>query len=278
MADLVHSTNGAAMQPRQSQPLQFSDEQRQIIRDTLANGASEQEFAPLMEMAKARGLNPLTQQIWFVKRWDSAKSREVWACQVSIDGLRAQAERTGLYAGQDEPEFEYEKDGRLKLAKVKVYRKDWERPAVGVARWSEFAALKKDGTPTHMWANKSHIMLAKVAEAQALRKAFPQDTSGLYTAEEMEASSGPAVRVEAGEVESRTEAHAAKSVDLTAELIARINDAQTPLELEAIGAEIKKQPASIKAALRVAYQEKKSYLADAPPPDLGSPRDPGEEG
>ena len=86
-------------------PLTFTEDQSQMIRDAYANGATDGEFAVLMEIAKARRLNPLLKQLHFVKRWDKDKARMVWATQVSIDGLRAIAERTGLYAGQDEPEF-----------------------------------------------------------------------------------------------------------------------------------------------------------------------------
>ena len=55
--------------------LVFSDEQQQMIRDTFANGASDSEFAWLMEVARARRLNPLFRQIHFVARWDSKKKR-----------------------------------------------------------------------------------------------------------------------------------------------------------------------------------------------------------
>lgn len=273
---LTHGSNGKALvTPMDS--FAPTVEQRQIIRDTYANGATDQEFSVLIEMAKARNLNPFLGQIWFVQRWDSQKSRMVWACQVSIDGLRAQAERTGNYAGQDEPEFEYEKDGAIKLARVKVYRKDWERPAVGVAFWSEYAAKKKDGGLTGMWAGKPHVMIAKCAEALALRKAFPQDTQGLYTAEEVESG---AVRVEAQQEEDprALERQLQKSVNVLEDFKARIDSAQTPIELEAIGAEIRKQPASIKAALKDPYRLRKEHIADMPPPDLGSPREAGEEG
>lgn len=166
--------------------LALSSEQESLIRDMYGNGASETEFRVFLEVCRARRLNPLTKQIHFVSRYDSDKSRNVWSAQVSIDGLRAIAERTGKYDGQDEPEFEYEgKDRSLVLAKVKVYRKDWSRPAVGVARFSEYAQRKRDGGLTHMWATKGHIMIAKCAEALALRKAFPEDLSGLYVDEEM---------------------------------------------------------------------------------------------
>ena len=169
-------------------PLVFSDEQRQMIRETFANGANDSEFAVLMEVAKTRRLNPLMRQIHFVKRW--TPRGDVWSVQVSIDGLRAIAERTGLYAGQDEPEFTEEEDGSLKCCKVRVYRKDWPRAAVGVAYFAEYVQTTRDKQtgkvrPNEMWGRMPHTMLAKCAEALALRKAFPEDMGGLYTGDEM---------------------------------------------------------------------------------------------
>jgi phage recombination protein Bet len=164
--------------------LEFSDDQRLMIRDMYAKGATDQEFSVLLEIASVRRLNPLLKQIHFVKRWDGKLKREVWAAQVSIDGLRAIAERTGRYDGQDEPEYIYE-NNKLVCAKVKVYRKDWGRPAVGVAHWNEFVQTTKEGGPTRFWQQMPHVMLAKCAEAAGHRKAFPEDTSGLYIPEEM---------------------------------------------------------------------------------------------
>lgn len=181
-------------------PLEFSEEQRRMIRETFANGASDSEFAVLMEVARARRLSPLLRQIHFVKRWDSLNRREVWSVQASIDGLRAIAERTGLYDGQDEPEF-IEADGRLVACKVRVHRKDWTRPAVGVAYWDEYVQVARDKTtgkerPAAMWARMPHVMLAKCAESIALRKAFPEDIGGIYSAEEMAQSQGDGGRLE----------------------------------------------------------------------------------
>jgi len=190
-------------------PLEFTDDQRRMIRDSFANGASDGEFAVLMEIAKARRLNPLLRQVHFVSRWDTSKGREVWATQVSIDGLRAIAERTGLYAGQDKPEFTERPDGSIVSCEVRVYRKDWPRPAVGVAYWSEYVQTRKDKAsgklfPTSFWQRMPHTMLAKCAEALALRKAFPEDMSGLYTADEMgQAENDPVIVDAAPAVDSR---------------------------------------------------------------------------
>jgi phage recombination protein Bet len=173
------------------QPLEFSPDQERMIRDMYLNGAPPEEAAVLLEVAKLRRLNPILKQVHFIPRWDSAKKRNVWAAQVSIDGLRVIAERTGLYEGQDEPEFEHNQaeKGRLILAKVRVYRKGWTRPAVGVAYWDEYAQQYKNQQGqwelSPMWRRMPHVMLAKCAEALALRKAFPEDTSGLYIPEEM---------------------------------------------------------------------------------------------
>lgn len=167
-------------------PLDFTEQQKKMILDAFLNGASPAEAAVLMELARLRHLNPLTRQIHFVKRWDTEKNGWIWAAQVGIDGFRAIAERTGLYDGQDEPEFVYDdKSKGLVFCRVKVYRKDWKRPAIGIAHFSEFAQLKKDGSPTRMWASKPHVMLAKCAEAAAFRKAFPEDSSGLYEEAEL---------------------------------------------------------------------------------------------
>ena len=50
--------------------LEFTSEQRAMIRDTFANGASDGEFAVLMEVARARRLNPLLKQVHFFQRYD----------------------------------------------------------------------------------------------------------------------------------------------------------------------------------------------------------------
>jgi phage recombination protein Bet len=206
--------------PSRVAPLDFTEEQRQLIRDTFANGCSDAEFAVLMEVARARRLNPLFRQIHFVQRWDSDKHRMVWAAQASIDGLRAIAQRTGLYQGQDEPEFVEHDDGTLKLCKVRVWRKDWPRPAVGVAYWNEYVQTTRDKhtgklRPTAMWARMPHVMLAKVAEAIALRKAFPEDMAGLYTTDEMAQAMSAPLPAQAP-VPHRTECHVAASLPAVA--------------------------------------------------------------
>jgi phage recombination protein Bet len=185
MTNAIELAEHRAIAVHQEQ-LEFTSAQRAMIRDTYANGASEKEFQVLLEVAKLRRLNPLLRQIHFVKRWNGQLKRDVWSAQVSVDGLRAIAERTGKYDGQDEAEFGPMVDGFPEWARVKVYRKDWRRPAVGTAYWSEYVQRSKEGGPTRFWKEMPRVMLAKCAEAIAMRKAFPEDMGGLYTDEEMQ--------------------------------------------------------------------------------------------
>lgn len=262
-----------------AEPLAFTEQQERMIRDTFANGASPQEFAVLMEIARARRLNPLLRQIHFVKRYDRDKGREVWSTQVSIDGLRAIAERTGKYDGQDEPEF-IEEAGRLVACKVRVYRKDWTRPVVGVAYWSEYVQTKRDGAPTAFWQRMPHVMLSKCAEALALRKAFPEDMSGLYTPEEMAQADRPR-RTEAitadGEIvdsEQDLEKALAASIDWTKWAEAHLRAMQDASDMGAllevwaiVNDDVKRlrPPSQYVEAIKAAKDERKSELHGGAP-------------
>jgi len=140
-------------------------------------------------------LDPFSKQIYAIQR------KGKWTFQISIDGLRAIADRTGQYAGSDEPlfdegltQFECEAAGRAipTVCKVTVYKivQGHKCSFVGVAKYSEYVQAY-NGKASEMWAKMPYTMMAKCAESQALRKAFPQ-----VTQVEQQASAVQSVEVE----------------------------------------------------------------------------------
>lgn len=163
------------------QPPTAINPQIELIRRTVAKGATDDELRLFLHQCKKTGLDPLAKQIYFQKR--STKNGDIVTVITSIDGYRLVADRTGKYAGNDDPVFDDEVTPRK--ATVTVYKLiNGERCAFSAsARWDQYFPGDAQG---FMWRKMPHLMLGKCAEALALRKAFPAELSGVYTKEEME--------------------------------------------------------------------------------------------
>jgi phage recombination protein Bet len=191
--ELIQSTGSYA-------PGQFSQEKLALIKQTVAKGTTDLEFAWFMENCRALGLDPLRKQIYCVKRFEKKTKTETMTIQIGIDGFRLQAQRTNEYIGQTKPEW-CDRSGRWvevwtqtsvrpTAARVGVYRKGFVAPVYAVAHYTEFEQNYYDPEargyrPAGLWAKMPLNQLIKCAEAAALRKTFPAELSGYYVPEEM---------------------------------------------------------------------------------------------
>lgn len=182
----------------------YSQEQVALLKSQVFKDSNDDEFGYFMEICKGKRLNPFTKQIYAWKQKEKDKNGNVIGHKmlivVGIDGLRTIAQRSREYAGGSRTEWCGE-DGVWKdvwlsdkypaAARVFVRGKGDTEPTIGVAHWYEYAKLW-NGKATGKWAEMPANMLAKCAEALALRKRFPDDLSGLYSPEEIDHAENPA--------------------------------------------------------------------------------------
>lgn len=162
---------------------EWTDARKDFIRRNFCAGAPDEFVQPFLALCEKRNLSPEAKHIYLVPRYDAKAKRNIYTPQTSIDGYRLIAARTGQYAGSDDPLFA-ESGNRPSKATVTVYRAvaGTRCPFTASAYWSEYYP---GANKSFMWDKMPHTMLAKVAESLALRKAFPEEMSGLYTTEEM---------------------------------------------------------------------------------------------
>jgi len=160
----------------------WTPEQTQLISTTIAPGCSNDELRLFAYACQRTGLDPFSKQVYAIKRAGKL------TIQVSIDGLRAIAERTGqldgsetYWCGEDGVWADVWLDSKPPAAaKTIIYRKGCAHPFTATARFADFNAGQG------LWSKMPSVMIAKCSEAQALRRAFPADMSGVYSTDEMD--------------------------------------------------------------------------------------------
>lgn len=180
--------------------MQLSDAELDVLLEGKGTPHERQMFKSTVENT---GLNPFSRQICasFRNSRENVNGQEQWVqkmtIQVQIDGFRTLAAKTGLYGGQDGPYFcgpdgvwqdVWLSDQPPVACKVGVINLNFRQPLYAVAKFSEFAQMKKQGNGyvvNAMWSKMPTLMLAKCAEALALRRAFPDQLSGMIVPEEI---------------------------------------------------------------------------------------------
>jgi phage recombination protein Bet len=222
--------------PSEMSTREFSRKEVELLKRTIAQDATDTELSMFIQNCKRYGLDPFTGQIHAVKRWDSNAGREVMSVQVGIDGFRLIADRTGKWRGTVGPYWcdssgewtdVWLQDQYPAAAKVGVLRSDFDEPRWGIARWDAYVATKKGGDPQFMWRKMPAHMLAKCAEALALRSAFPNDLSGLYTDAEMDQAGGNEKRTYDG-----PDPHEVSEAEVVTEKVEAYGHTLTPQQAE----------------------------------------------
>jgi phage recombination protein Bet len=229
----------------------FSREQIDTIKQTVARGANDAQLALFLEVCRSRGLDPFTKQVYYTPQ----------GVIVSIDGLRSIAERTGCYA-PGPTRFELDANGGLVAAHVTVRK-------LVAGQWFDVEASayyeEYKGT-SPIWRRMPKVMLEKCGESRALRKCFPAHLSGLYESSEMD----QAQRDERPVEQPRTVTVTVEPVEQSAAYLAAanaINEANTQDDLKVIAGRIAGSrdilTADEQRKLREIYVARKSEIGGA---------------
>ena len=221
----------------------ITDEQWNLVKRTLMDTDkvqfSDDEFKLFVNQAKRTGLDPFTRQIY------ATKTGGKMTVQATIDGLRLIAQRSGEYQGQTRPVWfdedgnEYKvwpkKKGFPYACEVGVYKDGFKEPLYAMAIFDEYVTKSKDFKTQemkigYMWQKMPALMIAKVAEALALRKAFPNDMSGIYSSEEIPEEDDIKQLRETNDAESKTlKEHKKKDTEISKKTKNKIeNNPQDP--------------------------------------------------
>lgn len=139
------------------------------------------------KVCREHGLSPFTKEIYLVNYGGK------YTTQTGIDGFRRRANETGQHLGTDDPKFDLKGDGSYKTAfDLKAENKLPQTCTVTVHRaignqkasFTHTAVFSEFSSGKNKWQSMPFQMIAKVAEAFALRKGFSDKLTGLSIPEE----------------------------------------------------------------------------------------------
>lgn len=198
--EIAKAAGSLAIRPDQTE---WTPQQGAVLRQSgIDNQVTAEELSAFLHLCQRTRLDPFSRQIYLIGRWDNRQQRKVYTPQTSIDGYRVIAHRVVAEQGGSlgfEDNMWCDNAGRWRdvwlsdeppaAAKVTVVRNGQRFPAVALFR--EYVQTGKENKPIGLWGKMPAGQLAKCAEALALRKAFPHDLAGVYTAEEMAQADNP---------------------------------------------------------------------------------------
>ena len=231
----------------------FNPTQLDLIKNQIAKGCSAAEIEYFIGVCQRTGLDPFQRQIYAIRRKDNGT--EKMTIQTGIDGYRLIADRTDRYAGSDEPVHHYDAAGNLVRSVVTVWKMvgGVRGSFTASALWSEYQQ-----TNNKMWAKMPCTMLAKCAEALALRKALPADLSGLYTTEEMMQSDNDRPPLDAPKPAPKP---SPKALPAPVAAVAPVAPVAAPVELKPITAEQLKEMSHMLKQLSFSAAKKADWAA-----------------
>lgn len=248
-----------------------------ILQSSLYPGANPHSVGLVLSYCQASGLDPMLKPVHIVPVWDRNTGSMRDVIMPGIGHYRIQAARSGQFAGMSEPEFG--PDVTQPIGGMEITFPAWCKVTVrrmlpngmiaefpAIERWLENYAVKggkeKSVAPNAMWARRPYAQLAKCAEAQALRKAFPEFGSA-PTAEEMEGKPmvDDVVVIE-HERPSRTDkvADAIKTAVTLDQVLDAYKQATTPDEIAAADADAKRLTDAEKEIARKSRKERLAEL------------------
>lgn len=183
--------------------MRFTDKEKEVLRKTLLAPFSVADQAVFINFCERAGLDPFRKQVYAQERQGKLVT------VTSIDGLRAIAQRSGEYRGQTPPMWMNGKQEWSEVwlhsrenplaCKVGIMRDGFDQPLYAVVSMAEH------GGNGPMWKKMPAHMLSIRAESLALRKAFPNETSGVLTDVEVDNEPTPAASQPVEHASSRAE-------------------------------------------------------------------------